>query len=506
MIHKAQHSFRVIREEKSFGLVLAAGAAVPLIILILLNLLDYAEILILVQVCFLAFLCGIPFSKERVWEVYNPVLTVSVIYFIMFGLGSLYILSYPESFNRLGYNAGLDLNTLNKGLGFIILCFLFFLLGYYSSNYSKIAATLTKRILRTIPSIQKFDVSIKRLPMVIITLLLVGWVSRFLLIKIGAYHFSGAGRIESITVEHVYAAQFLMFGSMFPLIALCIVFSEYLNKKRRVSFLLVSIILLVSEMVYNFPIGSKGKAILPIFILLIIYSIRRRTPIKLFLISSILFIFFIFPLINTYRLNYTGDVYHDFIEGFNIYWNSFFGSDKSMVGEVLFSVFGERLNYASIVSVIVENTPDINDFKMGSTYLLFFPSLIPRMLWPGKPSVSFANEFGRDYGFLHPFDERTSVGMSWIGEVFINFVWFGIFVPLAYGFLYRVIFLYFFRNGRPNTLNTVVYAFTLQAIIIGDTFVGWFSGLLRLYLILFVAFMPFVIRYRERTTEPIQII
>ncbi|HWP91118.1 MAG TPA: O-antigen polysaccharide polymerase Wzy [Thermodesulfobacteriota bacterium] len=487
---------RILRQEKLSGAVLSVAVTIPLLIsLLLVSQLDYDEILTILEISFLAFLCAIPFFKERVREVTNPVLSVSMLYFIMFCLGSLYVLLYPESFNRLGYNAGLDLTALNKGLSFSILCFLFFLFGYYAFDYSKLAAALTGRAIKSIPNIHKFELSIRRLPLVIVVLLLIGWLSRLFLIEIGAYYFVGAGRSDLINTDYAYLAQFLGFGSLFPLLALSIVYSEYL-KNKRIALLWVTILILASEMAFNFPIGSKAKAILPIFILLIIYSIKKKTPFKLFIIASIIFIFFIFPLINTYRLNYTGDVFFDLMEGFKIYWKSFFGSNKSMVGEVLFSVFGERLNYASIVGVIVDNTPSVSDFKFGSTYILFFPSLIPRVLWPGKPSVSFANEFGRDYGFLHPLDESTSVGMTWIGEMFINFGWFGIFVPLIYGFLYRFIFLYFFRNGKPNTLGTVVYAFTLQTIIVGDTFAGWFSGLLRFYFILLVAFLPFVTRHK----------
>lgn len=481
-------------QKGNLAIWLLTAFLLPLISLLLLIQFDYKGIIVIFQVCFLGLLCAIPLFKERVREIYNPAITVSMVYFMMFGLGSLYVLAYPESFRVVGPGAGIELGDLNTGLSFIILCFMLFLLGYYCFDYSKLGRIFTKRIIKLIPNVHKFDLSIRKLPLTLAILILVGWGCRAFLISMGAY-FVSSGRGEAITTEYAQIAPLLVLGSLLPLSALCIAFSEYLINTKRKGLLLVSVVLLISELAHAFPTGSKQSAITPIFIVLIIYSVRRKTPVKLLLVSSIVFVLFIFPFVNIYRVNYTGELFPDLVQTFHIYVSSFSPShevivkEKSVMEELLYNVFGIRLNYALIVSVIVEKTPHDSDFKGGYTYIFFFISLVPRLIWSGKPRISSANEFGRDYGFLHPADQNTAVGMSWIGEMFYNFGWYGVFVAFLYGLLYRIIFIYFFRNGRPRTLATIFYAFTLPAILTADAFANWFSGILKFYVVLFAVFI-----------------
>lgn len=470
-----------------------------LISIVIFNYTNTSDLVFFIQLEFLLFLCCFPFYLEKKVEFYNPIILISVVYFINFGLGSIYIHSYPELFY---YN--IDSVILISGLYFINACFLSFLFGYYALNYNKLIRRIIGRIISITPNIKKIDIAITKLPILLLILLLVGWFSRFLILKLGAYYHLEAGQ-SVLATEYSKITQFVIIGSLFPLIALCITFLKYLENRRRTFLLIFSILLLISEIVYSLPTGSKEEVLLPIFIILVLYSIQRGTPIKVLLLSFTIGILFIFPLVNIFRMGLAstgGSIYYNLIEAFNLYWDSFLLYDYFFLEDILFSVFGMRLNYAHIVSVLVGDTPDVWSFKYGYTYALFFISLIPRILWTSKPEIAYiGNDFGRDYGFLASNDYTTSVGMNWIGEIFINFGWYGLFIAFLYGLIYRFIYVYFFWNSKPNTLGSVFYAFALYTIIRGDMFAGQFSGLIKYYIVLVIIFIPFIKKFPKKNNQ-----
>lgn len=475
----------------NFLLILLFGALLPIAII---NCFEYRESSLFFPIGFLLLLCSLPFFLEKKREVYNPILLLSIVFFINHVLGSIYIYSYPEYFYR-----HLDLEILKKGLYFSIFCFISLLFGYYSINHSKLIRRIVSRIISFVPNIKKIDLQITLLPITLLVLISIGWAARYLIFKLGGYYHLEAGQ-SALATEQIHMAQFLVVGSSFPLIALCFVFLKYLENKRRISLFIFSMILLISEIAYSLPSGSKEKILLPLFILIVIYSIQERTPIKALFLSSAIFLLLIFPVINIYKHYYSSvGMYYRLAEAFDIYWNDILLFDSTIYKDIFLDIFGFRLNYAHIIGVIVENTPEIWNFQIGSTYANFFISLIPRVIWTGKPIISgMGNEFGRSYGFIASSDYSTSVGMSWIGELFINFGWFGIFVAFFYGLLYRVIFVYFFRNGRPNALGSIFYAFALFMIIREGMFAPQFSGLLKYYLVLLIVLIPFTKKVRER--------
>ena len=457
---------------------------------------NYEHLFIVLKICTLIILCVRPLFKARLREIYNPVLIVSLIYLLQFGLGSLYLFIYPERYPA--YISSYE--ELSRGLDFIVLCFMLFLCGYYFYDYSKTGKTIMARIANSIPDIHKYDISIKKSSILLITLLSVGWLSRFLIIAMGAYIHTEAGR-SSLSVNYTSITQLVYLLSILPIVGLTIVFSLYLTRNKK-SYSLLTILLFILEMIYALPTGSKEKILFPVFLLIIIYSVRKKTPYKVILITSFVFIFVLFPTITIYRLLYTGDAFSELTSGFNIYNDLIISESESIVDLIFIQTIGMRLNFAPVVTKIVNYTPEIWDFKMGYTYLTFFISLIPRIIWPGKPGIAiWGNDFGRDYGIISPTDFNTSIGMTWIGEMFINLGWLGIVVAFFYGILYKIIFIYFFKNSKPNILGTILYAFTLYMMIRGNLFALLFSGLLKFYVVLLVVMLPFIRRIKLKNAD-----
>ena len=444
---------------------------------------------IYLKVLLLAVLTAIPFIKEKGFKLYNPAILISIIYFVEFGIAALYMAAYPKDF----YYANFEPKLISTGLNFILLVFLFFILGYYLPIYNVKFRNIMLKILKKIPDVNNYTIQIKNLPLILILLLFFGWLTRIILIKLGVYFHTETGEVATKISGFKLYAQYLNLGSLFPLVALALIFFEWL-KTRQINFLIFSIILTLLEVVYALPSGSKERVAVPLFIVLAMYSLSGSKLPIVFLVSSIFFfLFFVFPFSTLYRLLYSGNMARDFQFALLQYWKLIENFDQEFFHSLLYSMFGERFNYVDVVSRVVNFTPQIWDFKLGYTYFLFFISLIPRIFWPGKPDIAgYGNQFGRDYGFNNPQDYTTSMDMSWVGEMFINFGWFGIFAAFLIGLFYQMIYSYFMRHRGLTALSIILYTFSLYTMTRGGMLAGDFAGLFKLYFVVLILFMPFL--------------
>lgn len=80
-----------------------------------------------------------------------------------------------------------------------------------------------------------------------------------------------------------------------------------------------------------------------------------------------------------------------------------------------------RLAFAPLFAYVVERTPAVIPYWGGQTYSYFLATLVPRALWPEKPSAAFGNEFGHRYGILASGVYDTSINVPWLVEFFVNF-------------------------------------------------------------------------------------
>jgi len=100
-------------------------------------------------------------------------------------------------------------------------------------------------------------------------------------------------------------------------------------------------------------------------------------------------------------------------------------------------------------------TPSKVPFWGGETYQTIPYMFIPRFLWPGKPSQIVWNKFGRVYGFLSPDDYRTSVGVGYLAEGYMNFGYLGMYsVAIIMGLLIAFterLTTYFLKDGYVFT-------------------------------------------------------
>jgi hypothetical protein len=85
-----------------------------------------------------------------------------------------------------------------------------------------------------------------------------------------------------------------------------------------------------------------------------------------------------------------------------------------------------RTSMVDTVAHVYESTPEAVPYYLGETYSYFIYSLVPRVLWPEKPVTSANKTLAVDYGLTtEEGAERSTFGISLLGEGYANFGWFG---------------------------------------------------------------------------------
>jgi hypothetical protein len=154
--------------------------------------------------------------------------------------------------------------------------------------------------------------------------------------------------------------------------------------------------------------------------------------------------------------------------------------------------FIQRLNNLGIVSNILRLL-DEGGIMLGSTYLRFFWFIIPRPLWPEKPSMTFGREFTviGDYG---PADgivlgvpmSNTSVGVTAVGESLLNFGPFFIIVALFIGGLSKYLdkLVISQNNKLAKSLLNHFFWFNFLFVLLETNLAAILAGLVKLALFL----------------------
>jgi predicted small integral membrane protein len=174
------------------------------------------------------------------------------------------------------------------------------------------------------------------------------------------------------------------------------------------------------------------------------------------------------------------------------YWGDTFSGGRDLT-EATASATG-RADFIHQVAHIHSLTPSVVPYQFGETYSYFLVAFIPRILWPDKPLTGNANAFyAVTYGIT---DEegakRTTFGVSFLGEAFINFGWFGVLlIMLLQGMIISLLqhifggpqsgpggaavfiaFFIFFLNGIGSSAE-ILFGNILQNLLCGYFLLVW---------------------------------
>jgi hypothetical protein len=159
-------------------------------------------------------------------------------------------------------------------------------------------------------------------------------------------------------------------------------------------------------------------------------------------------------------------------------------------------LFGETVTRASLfepTAMVMQMTPKQVPFQNGRLYKYLAISLIPRAIWPDKPSFSGANQFYQvAYGVTDRRDlGKVSMAVGTLTESYINFGWFGPpFVMLIIGLLLNLIRRYLLDAEQGEFLRCLGIALLPNLLVVESQAAQYLSGIIQAILLTILIFMP----------------
>ena len=238
---------------------------------------------------------------------------------------------------------------------------------------------------------------------------------------------------------HQNLGAFLVPGTLF-LIA---------GSKRRVSGIMVSLIVILTYSLFRLFLGSRGWAVMPLIAYVWLWH-RCINPIPkaaIFVGTGIL-LFIAFPIIGVVRN----------IPGEERYFLSFLIETFLSINNPVVSIISELGGSMGTIAHTLELVPDTRPFEMGQGYLYAAYTIIPNLFWDIHPTIArgIASEWLT--WTVNPIAafQGGGLGYSFIAEAYLNFGWFG--APIALGiigFIFGKLVLWAHKSGDFRKLAMV---------------------------------------------------
>jgi O-antigen polysaccharide polymerase Wzy len=153
----------------------------------------------------------------------------------------------------------------------------------------------------------------------------------------------------------------------------------------------------------------------------------------------------------------------------------------------------QRASLLTQVAHVLELTPSQIPFQEGQTYSYLAIGLIPRFLWPDKPSINEANQF---YQLAYGLSDTktvtsTSISVGAMAEAYINFGWLGVIVIMCViGILLQIYERFLVLDQRHVLLLSIGVALLPQFLLIESQLGVYLGGLLQHIFLPFLVFLP----------------
>src|SRR5436190_11656676 len=163
----------------------------------------------------------------------------------------------------------------------------------------------------------------------------------------------------------------------------------------------------------------------------------------------------------------------------------------------------QRASLLTQVAHVLEMTPSQVAFQEGATYRFLAVTLIPRMLWPDKPTVNDANKFYQvAYGLTTESGlDNVSIAVGSLAEGFINFGWAGV---IGVMLLIGVILGVYQRTlvvAESSTLFLAIGLTLVPGFLALESQLGqYLGGIIQQMLLTVAVFLP-IIRRRIHSNE-----
>jgi hypothetical protein len=263
--------------------------------------------------------------------------------------------------------------------------------------------------------------------------------------------------------------QIVHYAIDLPLVAILILWVLQLRGDLRpATTMLLWLGLLPARLALGFGTGATAQGVEVPLAMVISYCIARtRVPWRALLVVAGMVILLLPARAEFRALTWKGDaatlslatkalLYFDVVSGY---------VTTGDPAETL-TVSISRLAHIMTFAEVVEKTPAAVPYWGGASYYALVFKLVPRILYPEKPTVETGQWFGHQYGFLDQTDTTTSYNLPQLIELYVNFgplgVIAGMFViGIVYGITTRL-----FIHDRAGIGASVTGSYVLARLLL----------------------------------------
>jgi hypothetical protein len=302
-----------------------------------------------------------------------------------------------------------------------------------------------------------------------------------------------------------------LFSNVVPMVAFILVLRRVLAKKAERGDKALVIVFLMARVVVGTSSGWLGATVtLGVICAAVFAQQRRKVPgwIGLLIVGYILLLQ---PSKEAFRKSFwyggeqatTSDRLAFWFSESTHKWQEALTDDsggawKELAGHTLAraSLLGQSAN-------VLEMTPSIVPYQHGRLYSYMLVTLVPRFLWPEKPSASEANQFYQvAYGLTTPQGlDKVSIAVGTLTESYISFGWLGvplIMIPLGIFFDFFQSTFLFEESGY--LFNAIGLALMPNFLTIEAQLAQYLGGILQTILLVFIVMMP--VAFQKRRGQP----
>ena len=367
-----------------------------------------------------------------------------------------------------------------KALLYLTLGLIFFAIGYYNRQTSSIAGRL--------PKFLKLDSEwdFRKAPLIFGVTFIFGLGIKILRIFGGAYAYWQ----QNSWLQNSSFYSLIGIFDWLSSVALIIAFTSYFHFKKNndARYRLWQKIAwgtFILEMVYVLPSCNRTSVMMLIILYLIIKSYFSRITWQqiIFIILGVAIV--LFPFGNACRN--PGILRHYSLVERPI---ENIGNSLTYIknaGDFTSNSIFSRIDQFAVFSRIVEMDEPL---LYGKSLLKFFISLgPPRFIWHNKPIIVGGGDFGHRSGLLAPDVKSTTVGVTMVGDWYMNFGLAGIILGMFFmGMLFRLIYEYLIKRTGISFSGVMIYSILWLNIIKGmeDWIAPVYAGLVKIFILLLI--------------------
>jgi hypothetical protein len=216
--------------------------------------------------------------------------------------------------------------------------------------------------------------------------------------------------------------------------------------------------------------GLTGAGLLPALTLCLVYaSVRHVFPWKAIIIGTLAF-FILRPVEGAYRIDIgNSGTLND--RSASEKFEHFMSLTETVTRFAWFDpsdvlqISAHRLALTPTFAKVIDDTPRIVPYWMGTTYYPILFKLIPRFIFPDKPEEVTGQEFGHRYALIDVTNLTTSINLPQIVELYANFGTIGVLLGMfLFGVIIRTVLNIYLRPGMG--FGAVVAVFYLASKLI----------------------------------------